>query len=396
MSYVFPGSDIFPDSLTLPDDSTVPNQANFAPGWEGNRNAAVYNRNHLAATMLANFLPGAAPPASHNWQTFYFDAGPIVVGGTTFQAYNRWRATALNAGTGLKWLLSLDGGRTWVTIATTTSAVTPLVKCLVADASFFVHFGAGSVVYYGTTTVNTASSSGWNATQGVAFRNEATNKEYFVGATQSGGSFTGAAASFTATGPVVVNKTSALPSGWGSGTNHVGEFFAATNPNNNHTYVAMGGITPGVDTSRIMYAAFDVTAPSDVSPALLSGKIISGFTYDAALKVFVLVTWDGTNTRIYTLDDPLGVNPWVLTRTIPGVQFGAAYAIRGAWALIFDSDGIIGGSTTRTFMVTTSQGLSFDKTQVDIDLGTTFTSAAGYESILGANSGNVYVSLAVR
>lgn len=395
MSYNFPGSDIFPDSLTLPDDSTVPNQANFAPGWEGNRNAAVYNRNHLAASMLANFFPAAAPPSSHNWQAFYFDAGPITSGGSTYNLYNRWRATALNAGTGLKWLISIDGGRTWLTIATTTSAVTPLAKCLVADASFFVHFGSGSVVYYGTSTVNTETSSGWNATQGVAFRNEATNKEYFVGANQTGTTFTGAAASFTASGHVAVNKTSSLPAGWVSGTNHVGTFFAATNPVNNHTFVAMGGVTPGTDTARILYAAFDVTAPSDVTPSLLTGKIITGFTFDISLKVFVLVTWDGANTRIYTLDDPTGVNPWVLVRTT-AAQFGDAYAIRGAWAFAFDSDGIIGGATTRTFMITTNKGATFEKAQVDVDLGTTFASAAGYESILGANSGNVYVSLAVR
>lgn len=394
MSYVYVGADHFPSSLTLPDDSNTPNQANFSPGWEGNRDGLIYLRNRQAMAPLINWYTGPGAGATQSWKAFYFQNVTV----SNFQLYTRWFTFfSNNTANGGGWAYSYDGGQSWLTMATTGTAINPLNKCLVAEANSFVHFTGTSSVHYGSTSFNTATSSGWNATQGVAYVHPTTGKEYFVGVTQSGGSFTGAAASFSLTGPTIVDKTSALPSQWASGTNHCGEFFTAQN--SSHVFVAMGGVTPVTDTARILYAAFDVTAPNDVTPSVTTNQIITGFTYDEDRALFVLQTYNGTDSHVYTNADPNLPNNWVLAFTVTGVKFAGIYAVHSTWALDYPASDIIIGLTSHVFFLTPNMQAPFYRSNMAVDTSFSVFTAAGNQSLLmwniGSNS-NVFVTHAAR
>lgn len=331
----------FPQSISLIDDSDTPNAGNFSPGWEGNRDALVYIRAVVGANAAMNWSAPLAPPGGQAYIAGIFDKDITVLGGSTFNVYNRWGLTAWDATAAGGFYYTANGGRTITSVMTLGSGFTPIAKCLTAaSGARFIQFGRSSKVYYDNITIQTSTGSGWDSTFGVAYYHTGVGKSFFVGGTQSGGTFTGGASSFNTSGNVNTNLSGVLPTGWGSATNHAGEFFAA---NNGTDYlVAMGGVTAGSDTSRLLNAGA-LTAPTDITPAICTGKIITGIAWDPTKSLWLMMLNSSVSAFLYTSPDHV---TWTLVATVVNVPLKNIFPVAGALCSVDLSGNRSGGGST--------------------------------------------------
>lgn len=376
------GNPSFPQAVSLIDDSDSPNAGNFGAGFEGALDRTSYLRALIGANAAVNWHTGTFPLSGQTFIAAYFGRGYTnVLGATVIALDNLWALTAWDGGVAGAFWSSVDNGRTFTSIATAGSGFIPIVKCLTDTGGGvgFCQFGRSSKVYRydGTGTIATVSSSGWDATFGVSWFNATTSKSYFVGGLQSGGSFTGSAASY-AVPTTVVNLSGNLPTGWVSGTNHPGEFFAA---NDGTTYlVAMGGVTAGVDTARLLNAGV-LSAPTDITPAICTGKIISGIAWDSTRSLWLMALNNSTDSFLYSSPDHI---TWTLVRQVPNATLKGIFPIGGALATVVT--GSRGGSASADFYVSKDEYLTFDAALLRADVG----------ALLGGNQSILFASDSTR
>lgn len=382
MSYVYVGNNQFPTAVTLPDDGDTPGQTTFAPGWEGNRDAVVYLLKRTGATALYNYHALVTPPSNYDWTSFTWDDQIVsFAGGGDIIIYGRWLAV-LNSqlGLGCQLQTSVDG-QTWTGGPTTaTTATVALANSLCINGNIASAFTTNSKVVYfniGSGTASITASSGWNATQGVSWDNRTTGKGYFVGATQSGGSFTGAAASATAAG-TIVNLSGSLPAGWASGTNHVGNFRSATNDT---TFVVLlCGVSPGTDTARLLNAGI-IAGSTDITPSVLTSKIGVGIGYDVLTGLWVLCAADTGATYFYTSPDLIA---WTLANKLGGTNPPHAKefaVVNGIWVYVDNS--YQGFPNSSTVYLSSSDGAHWNRAQMMVASTTPVFAAGKYSTILG-------------
>lgn len=395
MSYLYRGQNQFVTALTLPDDSDTPNQANFSPGWEGNRDAAVYLYHRVFATALYNYGKSFVNSTSYGggWAAFYWDNPSTTSGGATFYYNQRWVGVQIDSNipsTATAFYVLEDGWNgTWVQKATTTTSFDGLLPhALSTNASQVVWFGQSSKVAYWTgsgSSITVATSAGWNATHGVAWFNATTNKNYMVGDTQSGATFTGAAASYAVSGPTITNLSGNLPVGWASGTNHTGTYYAAND--GTHYLVLMGGVTAGTDTSRLLNAG-DLSAPTDITPSFLTGKIGRGIAWDDRALVWVICAYDGTDSKFYTSTDR---TVWTLTGTaFPSTKVYEFNVVGGSWVAVLDSYNP--ETSTATVFLSQSQGAVWERAQVTAPTSGGIRTGLGTNSMIFGTTTSIFVS----
>lgn len=386
MPYDYPGNNQFPVSLTLPDDSDTPGQTTFSPGWEGNRDAVVYLLHRTGASPLYNFNPASVATASYAWTALDWDGQQVSGGGISVTLYARWIATQQDAGAAnCRFQMCLDG-RNWILSGgTATTGAVCLANSLTVSANIAANFLSNSKVVHATLTSGVTvitSSAGWNATQGCAWDNRTTGKAYFLGATQSGATFTGAAASYNYSA-TIVDLSANLPTNWVSGTNHVGNYRYATDGT---TYVVlMCGVTPTTDTARLLNAAV-IATPTDITPSVLANKIGVGIAYDTLSALWVLCAADGSNTYFYTSPDLIA---WTLQATNGSETYTHTKefaVISGAWVLVVND--YQGESTTSAVYISSSNGIQWNRAQCIVQNTTPFFAAGEMSMVFGDITSN--------
>jgi hypothetical protein len=259
--------------------------------------------------------------------------------------YGRWCGFVNALGNSLM-VDTLDGGRTWnalnvlgaFTSLTVVGAVASEAGGILAVATSsmpatncYAEPTSGTIVFFSTSVNLSACTAFWLASA---------SNYVVVGALQSGATFTGGA-SF-ATG--LANATAqTLPSGWASGTNHVGQYLSATN--GTIGVVVMCGATPGTDTAKLLQVAWtgSALAFTDITPAIFTGAIVTGFTYDAADKLWGVLTYSGGVSRMYVSFDLV---TWTIVQTFSpsGLYQGlvAVGNVTSTWAVVapFDASAI--------------------------------------------------------
>lgn len=127
-----------------------------------------------------------------------------------------------------------------------------------------------------------------------------------------------------------------IPAAWTSSTNHAG-----TNPGTvfgaqsaTTFLLAYGGVTAGTDTSRlgqITGSAYNALTFTDITPAVCTGKVITGLAYSANDGLWGLLVADGVGAgRLYTSPDLVN---WNLVHLF-GTVFPVGLAVVGSvWAV---------------------------------------------------------------
>jgi hypothetical protein len=200
----------------------------------------------------------------------------------------------------------------------------------------------------------------------VAWWSDADSLFYLYLLENGGATFTSGTLVSTPNGTTLTQHTA--PSGWGAATNHFGLLLHAQSPN--FALVAMCGATAGTDTARLAKVTAGVM--TDVTPALLSGRIITGLTYDASSTLFVMAAYDGTHTTVYQSAD--GVTWSSAVSTLTGRAGNGLRAVGGIWAMPMPPLNSFAAGGTYRIWISADQGTSWQETYSDIaglTIGTT-------------------------
>jgi hypothetical protein len=103
------------------------------------------------------------------------------------------------------------------------------------------------------------------------------------------------------------NPASTVPGNFTTGTNHIGNLLVATNPSN-HTQaavVAICGATAGTDTAYLMSLNSAGNVATDITPAFLTGQIVSGLAYGSNDGLWGVLCTNGVagTSSLYTSPD---------------------------------------------------------------------------------------------
>jgi hypothetical protein len=118
-------------------------------------------------------------------------------------------------------------------------------------------------------------------------------------------------------------------------------FLSAAGPDgggNTAMLVGMCGASTS-DTSRLALLTGMLNPPpgaqptfkaNDITPSVLSGKVLSGIAYDVQAALWGMVCWDATTTYVYSTPDLV---TWTLVHSNPGATPSGGLAIIGSvWA----------------------------------------------------------------
>lgn len=315
----------------------------------------------IASDITALYAAGVTA-AIDNWgaatQAVSLDSGTTFASPFVWDAFNtRW--LGFTSGSSGTLIYSVDGGRSWnqprgsgIGGTTLAVAVNPTTGDIVfmqsatSDVSKIANPGTGSVTQTDSTFValNVATAC-WSTVD---------SKYYILLADDPGsGTFSGGRLITTPDGTTLT--TFAPPSGWVSGTNHIGAFLSAVGPA--ITVMALCGATAGTDTARLMTVGTGGSM-TDVTPSILGSKIVTGLAYDANRAVWLLLAYDGTSSTLYTTTTPGTSTSWALASTFTGAKMTGAAVLGVAWA-VTGPNTVSAGNTVR---VSTDQGATWHKT----------------------------------
>jgi hypothetical protein len=298
----------------------------------------------VAATALSNWSPTVAIASvssvtgPNNWAGFSYDF-----------AAARWVGCMLSVNTTNRVTLaqSFDGGRTWAGFFTSTSLSgfvplamsvgyfggignNPAVAIISGSSTATAHSIVGGV---DTTTALAGPASAavtWSFNTSPTAGNFYT---YYIN--QTSGTFTGHLQGADVTG-TTWNAAVTIPAAFASGTNHIGNLFVAKGPNafTNSFIVAIGGATAGTDTAHIMSCNAAITTCTDITPAFLTGMVITGIAYGAQDGLWGVLCNNGAGGESFLYTSPDLVN-WtqVWTTATVSTTYGLQ-VVGGVWCFV--------------------------------------------------------------
>jgi hypothetical protein len=297
----------YPASVNILSGSDTPSSGNFITAYEGGLDRTAYLMSRLWATALDNWQAPLAVSSSafNTGSTDSFGAG---VGVSWEPLYGTWRVflNAVGASQTQLWD-SADGGKTFAKIAVQPSVQNTISGASALGESLWVVGNGTSTVasFVGvSTSLSVTSFTGPQpATSAVTWYSTALSVWFTFSINQSGGSFSDGVLSPTSLSAITGTVT-AGPTGWNSGTNHVGQLLMAQS--SAVSLVALCGVTSGTDAARVMTVTGTATTPvmTDITPAFLGTTyVITGLAYDAIEAVWALLVYNGANSYLYTSPD---------------------------------------------------------------------------------------------
>lgn len=288
-----------------------------------------------------------------------FDQTTLVAGSNWVPTTLCWDAAALtwnshifNASTPAGALVSsLNNGRTWQSNVTVNSAVV----CLACNAGLYVFWESGNDSVFATSggaPSSTAVADTTNRNTATAWYSTAESLYYLYVLQDTGTTYINGSLITTPNGTTLTQHT--VPSTWITATDHFGRLEHAQGPT--FTLVAICGATPGTDTARL--GKVSSGALTDVTPAVLSGKIIVGLGYDDQNGFWLLMAYDGSNTTLYASSD---ASTWSLVNTFAAARQGFGIrALGGVWAATMNSISL--GAAYQTVLLSNDLGITWRTT----------------------------------
>lgn len=172
-----------------------------------------------------------------------------------------------------------------------------------------------------------------------------------------------------------------------SGTNHTGLILATHSTlasditGSSRAMFAMGGVTAGVDTARLLLIYENgAVGPTEVTFAALAGKLVTGIHYDAATDTWGVLACDPVNAFFYTSPDPTA-GVWTLKHTFTVTPSGGLSSVGGVWVAqvgavhrtVYSGDGGVTWSTARGGLITGSTEIVASEGQMIAWSGTAFS-----------------------
>lgn len=249
----------------------------------------------------------------------------------------RW-ITVLNASND-RAFASYDSGLTWSQWGPNLGVGLQAVAISSVDGSMVM---GGVVTGNGFAVFLPANGGGITTTSGLTGLNGTTAMvgKFFAGlfilygAAQSGGSFTGGAYK-SSDGTTFTALT--LPGAFASGTNHVGQVLATQNDSPAKLLIAICGATAGSDVAKVMSSS-DGSTYADVTPAAVSGKIITGLHYSADMGLYGILAYDGTSSYLFTSTD--AVTWGTATKIFSNIRADGLGSVGQIWTVSLVASGL--------------------------------------------------------